>query len=709
MKIVAYRNELRDEWDAFVRSSRNGTFLLERGFMDYHADRFVDCSLLVYDDDTLRGVFGATWDEVSRTVTSHGGLTYGGLIYDADATTVDVLEMLQGIFYWYIDYLGARRVIYKAIPYIYSSCPAEEDRYAIFRAGGRLLSRSISSVVEMSSGLSMRKLRLRGAKRAIDNGLFIDRMSEGDWDSLRSYWELLTKVLKERHNVAPVHTFEEMRLLISRFPQNIKLFMVREEAEIVAGCIVFITDQVAHIQYISAGERGRECGALDLLFRHLINESFRSLRYLDFGISTEAGGSKLNEGLIFQKEGFGARGVCYDTYEILLERSVIDTMCGGEAGVGGKIAFYDLKAYNESYGNALVDAVSGVVRSGRYLQGPQVNAFETRFAEYIGSRHCIMCGNGMDALTIIFRALKRMRGWSDDAEVLVPANTFIATILAIKEAGLMPVLCEPRLDDYLLDADNLSDYLTERTVAVVAVHLYGRVCDMESINAFAAAHKLEVVEDAAQAHGAMYKGVRAGHLGIAAGFSFYPAKNLGSLGDSGCVVTDDDDLAALARMLGNYGSSEKYVHEIAGMNSRSDELQAAVLLVKLSRLDSDNCLRRKIAKAYDEGIDNPLVTKPLRADDEEQNVYYVYPVRTGYRQQLMKWLESQGVQTIIHYPIPPHKQGALSEYEDLRLPVTEQIHREILSLPISPLLTDDEVARIIEAINTFNPSDDTES
>ncbi len=706
MEIVAYRNELKEDWDAFVRSSRNGTFLLERGFMDYHADRFVDCSLLVYEDSSLRGVFGATWDEGSRTVTSHGGLTYGGLIYDSEATTVEVLAMLQGIFMWYIDYLGAGRVVYKTIPYIYSNCPAEEDRYAIFRAGGRLLSRSISSVVEMSSGIGMRKLRMRGAKRAIDNGMFIDRMSEGDWDSLHDYWELLTKVLKERHNVVPVHTYDEMRLLISRFPQNIKLFMVREEKSVVAGCIVFITERVAHIQYIAAGERGRECGALDLLFRHLINESFRSLRYLDFGISTEDGGNRLNEGLIFQKEGFGARGVCYDIYEIPLDRSAILAMKDGETSVGGKIPFYDLKTYNDSYGNALIDAVTGVVRSGRYLQGPKVNEFESRFAEYIGARHCIMCGNGMDALTIIFRALKRMRGWSSDAEVLVPANTFIATILAIKEAGLKPVLCEPRQDDYLLDAEKLDDYLSERTVAVVAVHLYGHVCDMDSINAFASAHKLAVVEDAAQAHGALYHGVRAGHLGVAAGFSFYPAKNLGSLGDSGCVITDDDELAATSRMLGNYGSNEKYVHEIAGVNSRSDELQAAVLLVKLSCLDADNRMRRKIARAYDEGIDNPLVTKPLRSAEEQENVYYVYPILTAYRQQLMKWLADRGIQTIIHYPIPPHKQGALSEFSELHLPVTELIHREVLSLPISPMLADEEVARIIEAVNSFNPSDD---
>lgn len=705
MEIVAYRNELKEEWDAFVRSSRNGTFLLERSFMDYHADRFVDCSLLVYEDSSLRGVFGATWDEGSRTVTSHGGLTYGGLIYDSEATTVEVLNMLQGIFTWYIDYLSADRVVYKTIPYIYSSCPAEEDRYAIFRAGGRLLSRSISSVVEMSSGIGMRKLRMRGAKRAIDNGMFIDRMSESDWDSLQDYWELLTKVLRERHNVAPVHTFDEMRLLISRFPQNIKLFMVREEKEVVAGCIVFITEQVAHIQYIAAGDRGRECGALDLLFRHLINESFRALRYLDFGISTEAGGSWLNEGLIFQKEGFGARGVCYDTYEIPLDRNVIEEMNGRKAIGSGNIAFYDLKAYNDSYGTALVDAVSTVVRSGRYLQGPQVKAFETLFADYIGASHCIMCGNGMDALTIIFRALKHMHGWSDDAEVIVPANTFIATILSIKEAGLKPVLCEPRLDDYLLDASRLPECVTEHTVAIVPVHLYGRVCDMDTINHFASTHKLLVVEDAAQAHGAMCEGVHAGHFGIAAGFSFYPAKNLGSLGDSGCIITDDDELAATVRMLGNYGSNEKYVHDIAGINSRSDELQAAVLMVKLKRLDTDNHLRQKIAQAYDDGIDNPLVTKPLRSSDG-QNVYYVYPVRTGYRQQLMKWLEYKGIQTIIHYPIPPHKQGALPEFSELRLPITEQIHREILSLPISPMLTDEEVARIVEAVNSFNPSDD---
>lgn len=706
MEIVQYTNQVASEWDAFVRDSKNGTFLLERNFMDYHADRFADCSLMIYDDAELVAVFPANYDAASRSVHSHDGLTYGGLVLGHDVTMSQVLEMTHDLCLWYMDFLQARHMTYKPIPYIYSDCGAEEDLYALFRAGARLKSRSVSSVVTMSHPLRMRKLRQRGAKKAIDNELYIDRMSDGDWAVLGQFWAVLTDVLSRHHGVKPVHSMGEMQLLMSRFPQQIKLFLVRKDADIVAGCVVFITKHVAHIQYIAANDVGRELGALDLLFRHLINERFRQMSYLDFGISTEHGGTYLNEGLIFQKEGFGARAVCYDSYELELDRSTLGQMVPSAESTCQPVRYLDLKRINASFEPRLSEEVVHVVRSGRYLQSDRVSDFEHYFAEYVGVRHCIGCGNGLDALTLTLRALRRLRGWTSESEVLVPANTFIATILAIREAGLKAVLCEPELTSYLLDVTALSKHLTVHTVAVMPVHLYGRVCDMQSINAFAAAHGLAVVEDAAQAHGAMCGGRHAGSLGTAAGFSFYPAKNLGALGDAGCVTTDDDELAAMVRMMGNYGSSTKYVNDVEGINSRLDETQAAVLSVKLPRLDADNERRRGVARQYGERIDNPLVTLPQEPKDMSEHVFYAYVVRCGYRDELQAWLKSQDVETLIHYPIAPHKQAALSAgFGNVLLPVTEQLHREVLSLPISPLMTQSDIDRVVDAVNRFNPSE----
>ena len=702
MKIVQYTPQMANEWNGFVRESKNGTFLFERGFMDYHADRFEDCSLMIYDDEELVALFPANWVSSTQTVYSHQGLTYGGLVLSTGATQQQVLVIVQELLFWYVDYLQAKHMVYKPIPYIYSACASEEDLYALFRANAHLQTRCVSSVVTMSNPLQMRKLRLRGAKKAIDNDLYIDRMTDEDWDTLAAYWELLTQVLEENHSVKPVHTFEEMKLLMSRFPQQIKLFLVRSERRIVAGCVVFITRQVAHIQYIASGEQGKEQGALDLLFRHLINERFKSMAYLDFGVSTEHGGNYLNEGLIFQKEGFGARSVCYDSYELDLAPETIAQLVPQKVRVQERVKFLDLKRLNASFEPLLTEAVEGVVRSGWYLQGTYVSGFEAHFADYIGAKHCVLCGNGLEALTLILRSLKRLNWWSDDSEVIVPANTFIATILAVKEAGLTPVLCEPSLKDYLMDVKAVERVRTQRTVALLPVHLYGRVCNMTALNAFADEHHLVVVEDAAQAHGAMLGDRHAGHLGHAAAFSFYPAKNLGALGDAGCVTTDDDTLAETIRMMANYGSKEKYVNELPGMNSRTDEIQAAVLDVKLPRLDADNARRRWIARRYIEGIQNPLVVLPSMPRDEREHVFYVFAIRTGYRDQLMSWLKGQGIDTIIHYPIPPHRQQALTELAGQSLPVTEQIHREVLSLPISPVMTDEEVEQVVKAVNGFN-------
>ena len=703
IKVVQYTNQQEKDWDAFVQGSKNGTFLIERRFMDYHSHRFKECSLMLYEDNELVGVFPANWIEEEQMVCSHQGLTYGGLIYTSDATEHQVLEMMQALLILYMDFLQAKRLLYKPIPYIYSDCAAEEDLYALFRAGAHLKSRSVSSVIKTSNPLKMRKLRLRGAQKAIDAGLYIEKMAEDDWDTLRAYMELLGDVLWTNHQVHPVHSFEEMRLLMTRFPQQIKLYLVRKDAAIVAGCIVFKTKQVAHVQYIAADETGKQYGALDLLFRHLIQERFKQVPYIDFGISTENGGLYLNEGLIFQKEGFGARAVCYDLYELELDYAVIRQMLPMEEELERPIPFLDLKRINNSFEPKLSEEVLRVVRSGRYLQGSQLQLFERHFASYIGARRCVMCGNGLEALTLVFRAYKQLRQWPDNAEVIVPANTFIATILGVKEAGLVPVLCEPSIDNYLMEADAVRQLITERTVAILPVHLYGRVVDMPKLMELAVANNLVVVEDAAQAHGAMLADKRAGHLGDAAAFSFYPSKNLGALSDAGCVTTDDEELADLIASLGNYGSKEKYVYAYAGMNSRTDEIQAAVLDVKLLRLDADNERRIGIAKQYIAQMDNPLVVLPAMTKDVRRNVWYVFPVRCKCRKQLQEWLKEKGIETMIHYPIPPHCQEALPELHHLQLPVTEQIHQEILSLPISPLMTDREIERVIAAINSFNP------
>ena len=349
MNIVQYTNVQAAEWDSFVRESKNGTFLLERSFMDYHSDRFQDCSLMIYEDNLLVGLFPANWEEKGHIVWSHQGLTYGGLVLSEDATQLQVLQMLQSILFWYSDFLQAERMIYKPIPYIYSNCASSEDLYALFRAGARLKSRGVSSAVAMTNPLRMRKLRVRGAKKAIDNGLYIDRMSEEDWPTLHAFWEVLTEVLETRHGVAPVHTEQEMALLMTRFPQQIKLYLVRKERRVLAGCVVFITRQVAHIQYIAASEEGRELGALDLLFRHMINERFKQMAYVDFGISTERGGMYLNEGLVFQKEGFGARTVCYDIYELEIDRTIVEQMVPTGTVSNAPVKFLDLKRITASF------------------------------------------------------------------------------------------------------------------------------------------------------------------------------------------------------------------------------------------------------------------------------------------------------------------------------------------------------------------------
>ena len=715
MTIIPYSVNRKDTWDTFIDMSKNGTFLLKRGFMDYHSDRFFDCSLFIYagispDEEfkekklttkDLVAVFPANWDKEHRTVYSHQGLTYGGLVVLPDVTQKEVMDMMQAILQYYRDYMQAQSFVYKPIPYIYSSIPSGEDLYALFRAGARLSRRLVSTCVPMRNPMKMTTLRIRQAKKAVEHGFYIDRMTEGDFQTLQEYWTLLENVLEKYHNARPTHTLQEMALLMGNFPRNIRLYIVRHEKRIVAGVVIFECRKVAHVQYIASGEEGRTYGALDLLFRHLINERYKQYDYLDLGTSNENGGRYLNEGLIFQKEGFGGRAVCYDTYEVNIAAAL---SAGKEQEANPKdapIKYLDLKRINNSFEPELTAEVSRVVQGGWYLLGEENARFSKAFSEYCGAKYCVPTGNGLDALTMILLSYKQMLGWDDNAEVIVPSNTYIASILAVSRARLQPVLCEPRLEDYLINPENIEPLITEHTKAIMVVHLYGRVCEMNPINELAKKHGLKVIEDVAQAQGAVYEGIRAGHLCDAAGISFYPGKNLGALGDAGCVTTDDEELAENIRMMSNYGSRKKYLNELKGLNSRMDEIQAAVLCLKLGRLDADNEARRRVARAYDEGIRNPLITLPSPTTDPLRNVYHIYPIRTPERDHLREYLSAKGIETTVHYPIPPHQQKAYSEWNDRSYRISERIHREILSLPMSPVMKEEEIQRVIEALNAY--------
>lgn len=714
MTILPYSINKREAWNRFVQESKQGTFLIDRNFMDYHADRFFDCSLLVYGDDvdesdvtddSLIALFPANWREEEKTVYSHQGLTYGGLITKSSITQTEVMQIMQKILMYYEGYLGAKAMVYKPIPYIYSRVPAQEDLYALFRAGGQLENRSVATVVSTAHPLNMRTLRIRQAKKALEHGFYIERIKDADSQSLAEYWSILESVLMEYHQAKPVHTLEEIALLMHRFPKQIKLFVVRNtDRQIVSGIVVFETDLVAHVQYIASAAEGRKYGALDLLLRHLCNEKYKDKDYVDFGTSTENGGHVLNEGLIFQKEGFGGRAVCYDAYRVELKRNRLQKMTSMASNAEGTkaIKFLDLKAINETYEPELSNSIMRAMHSGWYLLGEENKAFEQEWSNYLGVSHAVLCGNGLEALVLILRAYKLLKGWADGDEVIVPANTYIATILAIREAGLTPVLVEPSLNDYNIHADECKKALTQRTRAIMAVHLYGRISsDIGDLQKLSADNNLILIEDAAQAHGAMWQGRRAGTIGNAAGFSFYPGKNLGAMGDAGCVVTDDTELANTVRTMANYGSSIKYVNELEGINSRTDEVQAAVLRVKLPRLDQDNAHRREIAQAYIRGIKNPMIVLPAWPEDEEECVWHVFPIRCPEREALQAYLKEAGVQTLIHYPIAPHKQQALSGLEHGPLPITQRIHNEELSLPISPIMTMEEAEYVIRLLNKF--------
>lgn len=367
------------------------------------------------------------------------------------------------------------------------------------------------------------------------------------------------------------------------------------------------------------------------------------------------------------------------------------------------IKFLDLERVTRLHGAEIEEAVTRAVRSGRYLHGEENSRFEQNYARFIGSRHAVGCASGLDALSLIFRSLKELGRLADGDEVLVPANTFIATILGITENGLRPVLVEPDPSTFQIDPGRIEEAVTKRTRALMMVHLYGRCAYTEEIGAICRRNGLMLLEDNAQAHGCLYTGgdcgpQRTGSLGLAGAHSFYPGKNLGALGDGGAVTTDDDDLAETIRTLANYGSTRKYVFRYCGRNSRLDEIQAAVLDVKLRHLDEDNNRRREIARIYIEGIDRPDVTVPSTSD-MRGNVFHIFPVLSTRRDELQRHLAENGVETLIHYPIPPHRQECYPELAELRLPVTEMIHERELSLPMSPAMTVEEAREVVEKIN----------
>lgn len=361
------------------------------------------------------------------------------------------------------------------------------------------------------------------------------------------------------------------------------------------------------------------------------------------------------------------------------------------------IQFLNLKKINEPFEIALQEKMKQFLANGWYILGNEVKTFETNFANYCGVKHCIGVGNGLDALVLIFKAYIQLGKLQKGDEVIVPANTYIASILAVLEADLVPVLVEPKLDTYNINPDWIEEKITSKTRAILPVHLYGQLAEMDKIDAIANKHNLLVIEDAAQSHGAYHPSYIT-HNPKA--YSFYPSKNLGALGDGGAITTNDDELAEVLFSLRNYGSKIKYENEIIGVNSRLDELQAAFLNVKLSYLDTENQIRRQIAKQYLSEIKNDKLVLPFW-NESENNVFHLFIIRTSNRKQLQTYLLENKIETMIHYPIPPHKQKALSNWNHLSFPVTEKIHEEVLSIPMNATLTDVEVEYIISVLNKY--------
>ncbi|AIT09025.1 aminotransferase [Candidatus Francisella endociliophora] len=364
------------------------------------------------------------------------------------------------------------------------------------------------------------------------------------------------------------------------------------------------------------------------------------------------------------------------------------------------IKFLDLQKINNQYQQELKKACAKVIDSGWYIRGDECEAFDREFAEYCGTKYAIGVANGLDALILIIRAYKELGIFKSGDEIIVPANTYIASILAISANDLVPVLVEPSIDDYLIDPNKIEQAVSDKTIAIMPVHLYGQTCQMDKINNIAKKYNLKVIEDSAQSHGAYFSDKRSGNLGDASGFSFYPGKNLGALGDAGAVTTNDKVLADTISALANYGSHKKYKNLYKGTNSRLDEIQAAMLGVKLRYLDKDIEYRRNIAKYYLSNINNQEIILP-KIRNKDSHVWHVFVIRTENRDRLQKYLLEKGIQTVIHYPIAPHHQDAYKEWNNDNYPISEQIHNQVLSLPIGQHLSMIDIEKIVKEINTY--------
>ncbi|MBP2618693.1 DegT/DnrJ/EryC1/StrS family aminotransferase [Chryseobacterium jejuense] len=365
------------------------------------------------------------------------------------------------------------------------------------------------------------------------------------------------------------------------------------------------------------------------------------------------------------------------------------------------IKFLDLQKINLEYQQEIEAKLIDVFRSGWYLMGKELFGFEANLANYIGAKHTIGVANGLDALRLILRGYIELGVMSPGDEIIVPSNTYIASILAISDNGLIPVLVEPEINTYNIDISKIQEKITPKTKGILLVHLQGRVVFSDQLKELAHQHHLKIIEDNAQAIGAEWNDIKSGNLGDAAGFSFYPGKNLGALGDAGAVTTNDDDLAKTIRALANYGSNQKYVNIYKGLNSRLDEIQAAVLDIKLKYIDRENESRRIIAQRFINEITHPDIILPEYPENEKEHVWHVFVIRSSRRDELQAYLTENGVQTLIHYPIPPHQQEAYKEWENLSFPISEKIHQEVLSLPISSVMEEKDLSTIIKVINKF--------
>ena len=365
------------------------------------------------------------------------------------------------------------------------------------------------------------------------------------------------------------------------------------------------------------------------------------------------------------------------------------------------IKFLDLHKINLQYQEEIENRMLNTYRSGWYLQGIETKTFENNLKNYINSKNCIAVANGLDALRLILRAYIEKGDISPGDEIIVPAHTYIASVLAITDNQLVPVFVEPNIENFNIDISKIEQSITAKTKAIMIVHLYGLVVFNSQLERLAKKYNLKIIEDNAQAIGADYNGIKTGNLGDAAGFSFYPGKNLGAQGDSGAVITNDDELANIIRALANYGSNEKYVNIYKGFNSRIDEVQAGILDVKLKYIDQENHRRQEIAKRYSNEIQNNKIILPKYPSSQNEHVWHLFVVQTENRYHLQEYLMENQIQTLIHYPIPPHKQKAYEEYNHLSFPITEKLHDSVLSIPISPVLSDEEVTKIISVLNSY--------